>query len=71
MPSRSPAAVRLAAVMAVGALVTTACGARLTPAQRSAALSQGTGGGNGSTSSIATTGDSGTGSATGTGSGTR
>ncbi len=57
MPSRSPAARRLAAALAVGALVTTACGARLTPSQRTAALSQG--GGGGSSSGAGTTGSSG------------
>lgn len=83
MPSRSPVALRLAAVLAMGALATTACGARLTPDQRTAALSQGGGGGTsggsdngtsgsgtdttGSTGSTGTTGTSGT-TTTGTGS---
>lgn len=47
MPSRSPVALRLAAVLALGALATAACGARLTSAQRTAALSQGGGAGSG------------------------
>lgn len=45
-PTRSPA-LRIAALLAVGALATTACGARLTPAQRNAALAQYSGNGNG------------------------
>lgn len=48
MPARRPIAFRLAAVLAVAALATTACGARLSPEQRNAALAQtGTGGGAG------------------------
>jgi hypothetical protein len=70
MPSHRPVALRLAAVLAVGALATTACGARLTSSQRTAALSQGSGGGSGSgsaTGGSATGGDTGTGSGAGTG----
>jgi hypothetical protein len=66
MPARHPVALRLVAVLALSALATTACGARLTPAQRTAALSQGNGGGNGSTGATGsgTTGDTGTGTTT-------
>ena len=68
MPSRRPVALRLAAVLALSALATAACGARLTSSQRAAALSQGSGGGGGTTGSgSGTTGDaSGTGTSTGT-----
>ncbi|MCW2707645.1 MAG: hypothetical protein JWM22_1487, partial [Frankiales bacterium] len=41
MPSRSPVARRLAVVLALSGLATAACGARLSPTQRTAALSQG------------------------------
>ena len=64
-PSRSPLALRLAAVLAVGALATTACGARLTPAQRTAALSQG--GGSGIGAGGPGSGDLGTGTSSATG----
>ena len=72
MPLRHSAAHRLAAVLAVAALATTACGARLTPSQRTAALSQGSGGGNNGTNGNGSTGDTGaaTGPGTGTGTGT-
>lgn len=57
-------AVRIAAVLAVGGLLTTACGARLSPSQRTAALSQGGGslGSGSSGSGSASTGSSGSGS---------
>jgi hypothetical protein len=58
---------RLAAALALGALLTAACGARLTPAQRTAALSQG---GGGSGSDTGTTGTTGTGTTGSTGTGT-
>ena len=48
MPARHPYALRIAAALALSALATSACGARLTPAQRNAALSQGGGSGSGS-----------------------
>jgi hypothetical protein len=74
MSSRSPVALRFAAVLALGSLATAACGARLSPAQRTAALSQSGGsGGNGSTvdAGTSTTGSTGTTSgSTGTSSGT-
>jgi ABC-type branched-subunit amino acid transport system substrate-binding protein len=72
-------AFRLAAVLAVGALATTACGARLTPAQRTTALSQYsgnngggpstdlTGGATGGTATTGTGGTTGTSGTTGTG----
>ncbi|MCU1594690.1 MAG: hypothetical protein JWO12_2082 [Frankiales bacterium] len=72
-PFRRPVAHRLAAVLAVAALATTACGARLTPSQRTAALSQGGGSGTGGTGGTGDTGagtGTGAGTATGTGSGT-
>ncbi len=62
---------RLAAALAIAGLLTTACGARLTPAQRTSALSQGGGTGavQGDTTGGDTTGTGSTGSGT-TGSGT-
>ncbi|MDX6266462.1 MAG: hypothetical protein QOD70_1202 [Frankiales bacterium] len=66
-------ALKLAAALAVGATLTAACGARLTPVQRTAAIGQGSGqdaGGTGSgttgTDGNATTGTSGTSTGTGT-----
>jgi hypothetical protein len=64
-PSRNPVALRLAAVLALGALATTACGARLTPVQRTAALSQG--GGSGIGGGTDGSGDLGTGTSSTTG----
>ena len=58
---------RAAAVLAVCALATTACGARLTADQRASALSQGGGTGGGTGSGTGSTGDLSTGT-TGTGS---
>jgi hypothetical protein len=66
MPSRSPVALRLAAVLALGTLATTACGARLSPAQRTAALSQGAGGGGGGSTGASGDLSTGTDGATGT-----
>ena len=63
MPARHPFALRLAAALALGALATSACGARLTPAQRTTALSQG-GGGTGGSGAVAP-GDTGSGTTTG------
>ncbi|MCW2542930.1 MAG: ABC-type branched-chain amino acid transport system periplasmic component-like protein [Frankiales bacterium] len=72
-PSPRPA-VRLVAVLAVGALATTACGARLSTAQRTTALSQysGTGGAGpaGGTDGGATSGTGATGATGTTGTGT-
>ncbi|MCW2600182.1 MAG: ABC-type branched-chain amino acid transport system periplasmic component-like protein [Frankiales bacterium] len=60
---RSPQ--RLAAALAIGSLLTAACGARLTPAQHAAALSQSGGSGNGPiTNGTATTGPNANGTAT-------
>ncbi len=71
MLARSPLARPLVVVLAVSALATSACGARLTPDQRTAALSQG-GGGGGSTGSSGdlASGDGGTTGTTGTDPGT-
>lgn len=59
---------RLAVALALASLTTAACGARLTPAQRTAALSQtgGSGGGTTGTAASGTTGATGTGGTTGT-----
>jgi len=70
MPSRRPAALRLAAVLALSVVATAACGARLTSQQRAAALSQGTGGGGGSSSGSGSTGDATSTGTTGTATGT-
>jgi hypothetical protein len=60
---------RLAAALAIGGLLTAACGARLTPAQRTAALSQNGGSTGSGTTGAGTTGAGTTGAGT-TGSGT-
>jgi hypothetical protein len=64
MPARRPIAFRLATVLAIGAMTTTACGARLSPSQRNEALSQTANGGAGGT-----TGGAGTDGGTALGSG--
>jgi hypothetical protein len=86
MPARRPIVVRLAALLAISALATSACGARLTPEQRRDALAQaGNGGGatggggtdggtaigtGGTTGAVSTTGTTGGGGTTTGGAGT-
>jgi hypothetical protein len=71
MPARRHVVFRLATVLAIGAMATTACGARLSPSQRNAALAQtangGTsGGGTSGGTAIGGTGATGAASTTGT-----
>ncbi len=65
MPARHPYAVRIAAALALSTLATSACGARLTPEERTSAISQVGGGGSGGNATGASgdiaSGDTGTG----------